>query len=163
MDWQQPCVVQHLARKKTKLSFDWPNLMNTSRNCAVSAMTTSCTQHVAMVSLEGAGIACALHTVMHHKCLSQKPQKDQNENMKSARQSVEMSRAEVESEWPLINRKDGFRMDHDPSRCFAEIRAMRLPTNFVVCGSEGGAMTGSRGFRHPPPTLAERSDMTIEA
>jgi DDE superfamily endonuclease len=88
-------------------------------------------------------------------------QVDQNENMKSARQSIEMSYAEVEQKWPLINRKDDKRIDFDPACSFAEIRVMYLLTNFSTCCKEGGTMTGQRGFRMPPPTLEDYLNMIV--
>jgi DDE superfamily endonuclease len=82
-------------------------------------------------------------------------QKDQNENMKSARQCIELSYGKAESLWPMLNQKDGFRLNVNPERVFAEIRVMFLLNNFHVCCLEGSTMTGQRYFRCPPPTLQE--------
>jgi hypothetical protein len=80
---------------------------------------------------------------------------DQNENMKSARESIELSYAKAEQLWPALNRKQGFKLDSNPLRVFAEIRVMYLLTNFVVCTLEGSTMTGERGFRCAPPKLVD--------
>jgi hypothetical protein len=82
-------------------------------------------------------------------------QKAQNENMKSARQSIELSYGKAELLWPMLNKKDGFRLDVNPERVFAEVRVMFLLNNFHVCCLEGSTMTGQRYFRCPPPTLQE--------
>jgi hypothetical protein len=86
-------------------------------------------------------------------------QEDQNENMKSARECIELSYAKAEQLWPALNRKEGFKVDANPMRVFAEIRVMYLLTNFVVCSMEGSTMTGDRGFRCPPPSLADYINM----
>jgi hypothetical protein len=84
---------------------------------------------------------------------------DQNENMKSARESIELSYGKAEQLWPALNRKAGFKVDANPHGVFAEIRVMYLLTNFVVCALEGSTMTGDRGFRCPPPQLEEYLNM----
>lgn len=82
-------------------------------------------------------------------------QEEENANMKSARQCIELSYAKVEQNWPMINRKDSFKVDQDAERVWAEIRVMYLLTNFRVCQLEGSTMSGSRGFACPPPSLAQ--------
>jgi hypothetical protein len=82
-------------------------------------------------------------------------QEEQNENMKSVREMIEWSYAKAEQNWPMLNRKDSFKVDENAERVWAEIRVMYLLTNFRVCELEGSTMTGTRGFRCPPPTLAE--------
>jgi hypothetical protein len=82
-------------------------------------------------------------------------QEEENENMKSVREMVEWSYAKAEQNWPLLNRKDGKKLEVEPALVWAEIRVMYLLTNFRVCELEGSTMTGTRGFRCPPPTLAE--------
>ena len=89
-------------------------------------------------------------------------QDDQNKNMTSARQSVELSYAKAEQLWPLLNRKDSFKLDLNPARCFAEMRVMYLLTNFCICAQEGSTMTGTRGFCCPPPSLSEYLDMASQ-
>ena len=74
-------------------------------------------------------------------------QKDQNKNMKSVRQSIELSYAKVEQDWPMLNKKAGFKVDKGPGRVFAEMRVLYLLSNFIVCCREGSTMTGERGFR----------------
>jgi hypothetical protein len=85
-------------------------------------------------------------------------QESQNKNMKSARESIKMSYAHVERLFPLLNRKDSFKLDLNLARVFAEMRVMYLLANFNVCAQEGSTMMGSRGFRCPPPTLQEYLD-----
>ena len=82
-------------------------------------------------------------------------QEEENENMKSVREMVEWSYAKAEQNWPMLNRKNGYKLEQDPDRVWAEIRVMYLLTNFKVCELEGSTMTGTRGFECPPPTLAE--------
>jgi hypothetical protein len=82
-------------------------------------------------------------------------QEEENANMKSARQCIELSYAKVESNWPMINRKDSFKVDENAERVWSEIRVMYLLTNFRVCQLEGSTMTGTRGFQCPPPSLEE--------
>ena len=86
-------------------------------------------------------------------------QLEQNENMKSARESVEWSYAKAEKLWPLLVWKDQKKVELDPDRCFGEIRVMHLLTNFKVCALEGSTMTGSRMFACPPPSLEEYLEM----
>jgi hypothetical protein len=81
-------------------------------------------------------------------------QEEENLNMKSAREMIEWSYAKAEQNWPMLNRKDFYKLDMDPDRVWAEIRVMYLLTNFKVCELEGSTMTGERGFKCPPPTLA---------
>jgi hypothetical protein len=68
---------------------------------------------------------------------------DQNKNMTSARQSIEMSYGRAEQLWPLLNQKDSYKLDLNSERAFAEIHIMYLFNNFNVCAREGGTMTGS--------------------
>jgi hypothetical protein len=82
-------------------------------------------------------------------------QEEENENMKSVREMIEWSYAKAEQNWPMLNRKDSFKVDQDAERVWSEMRVMYLLTNFRVCELEGSTMTGTRGFRCPPPTLAE--------
>jgi hypothetical protein len=82
-------------------------------------------------------------------------QAEENENMKSVREMIEWSYAKAEQNWPLLNRKDSFKVDDNAERVWAEIRVMYLLTNFKVCELEGSTMTGKRGFQCKPPSLAE--------
>ena len=82
-------------------------------------------------------------------------QAEENENMKSVHEMVEWSYAKAEQSWPMLNRKDGYKLEQDPDQVWAEIRVMYLLRNFKVCELEGSTMTGTRGFECPPPTLAE--------
>jgi hypothetical protein len=75
--------------------------------------------------------------------------------MKSVREMVEWSYAKAEQNWPMLNRKETYKLEDDPDRVWAEIRVMYLLANFKVCELEGSTMTGSRGFGCPPPTLSE--------
>ena len=90
-------------------------------------------------------------------------QQEQNENMKSARESVEWSYAKAEKLWPLLVWKDHKKIELDPDRCFGEIRVMHLLTNFKVCALEGSTMTGSRMFACPPPSLEQYLHMISNA
>jgi len=80
---------------------------------------------------------------------------EQNENMKSARESIEHSYSKAETLWPLLVWKDDKKIELDPARLFAEIRVMYMLTNMKICALEGSTMTGERMFACPPPTLKE--------
>jgi hypothetical protein len=82
-------------------------------------------------------------------------QEEENTNMKSVREMIEWSYAKAEQNWPMLNRKETYKVEQDPDRVWAEIRVMYLLTNFKVCELEGSTMTGARGFGCPPPTLSE--------
>jgi DDE superfamily endonuclease len=82
-------------------------------------------------------------------------QEEENTNMKSVRECIEWAFAKAEQNWPLLNRKDGKKLEVDSALVWAEIRVMYLLTNFKVCELEGSTMTGTRGFRCPPPTLSQ--------
>jgi hypothetical protein len=82
-------------------------------------------------------------------------QEEENDNMKSVREMVEWSYAKAEQNWPMLNRKETYKLEQEPDRVWAEIRVMYLLTNFKVCELEGSTMTGTRGFACPPPTLSE--------
>jgi hypothetical protein len=82
-------------------------------------------------------------------------QGEDNANMKSVREMVEWSYAKAEQNWPMLNRKEGFKLEQDPDRVWAEIRVMYLLTNFKVCELERSTTSGQRAFRCPPPTLSE--------
>jgi hypothetical protein len=82
-------------------------------------------------------------------------QEEENTNMKSCRQMIEHSYAKAESNWPLLNRKDSFKIDQHAEKVWSEIRVMYLLTNFRVCQLEGSTMTGTRGLRCPPPSLED--------
>ena len=86
-------------------------------------------------------------------------QEEQNENMKSARESVEWSYAKAEKLWPLLVWKDPKKVELDADRVFGEIRVMHLLTNLKVCALEGSTMTGSRMFACPPPSIEDYFDM----
>jgi hypothetical protein len=86
-------------------------------------------------------------------------QDEENDNMKSARESIEWSYARAEQLWPLLNTKDSFKLEQDADRVFAEIRVMYFLTNCKVCTSEGSTMTGTRGFQCPPPSLEQYLNM----
>ena len=94
-----------------------------------------------------------------HKATNDLPltpiQVEENENMKAVREMVEWSYAKAEQYWPMSNRKDGYKLEQDPERVWAEVPVMYLLTNFKVCELEGSRITGTRGFECPPPTLAE--------
>jgi hypothetical protein len=118
----------------------------------LSITTTLCIAPTVMTSLLDIGTVSARSTSLHLVSI----QEEENENMKSVREMVEWSYAKAEQNWPLLNRKDSFKVDEDAHRIWAEIRVMMyLLTNFKVCELEGSTMTGTRGFRCPPPTLAE--------
>jgi hypothetical protein len=82
-------------------------------------------------------------------------QEEENANMKSVHEMVEWSYAKAEQNWPMLNRKETFKLEDDPDRVWEEIRVMYLLTNFKVCKLEGSTMTGQRSFQCPPPTLSE--------
>ena len=82
-------------------------------------------------------------------------QEEENANMKSVREMIEWSYAKAEQNWPMLNRKDTYKLEQDPDRVWAEIRVMYLLTNFKVCELEGSTMTGTRGFACAPPSLSE--------
>ena len=87
---------------------------------------------------------------------------EENDNMCSARESVEWSYAKAESLWPLLNRKDQKKVDNQGGeRVFAEIRVAWLLTNLSICAAEGSNMTGDRGFRCPPPSLEDYLSMRL--
>ena len=79
--------------------------------------------------------------------------------MKPARESIEWSYAKAEQLWPLLNKKQAFKLGENPERVMAEIRVMHFLTNCKVCTYEGSTMTGSRMFQCPPPSLAEYLNM----
>ena len=74
-------------------------------------------------------------------------QRNQNSNMKAAREPVEHSYAYVEKRCLLLTRKDSFKLDLDGLCVCAEMRVMFLLTNFKVCSAEGSTMTGARVFQ----------------
>jgi hypothetical protein len=82
-------------------------------------------------------------------------QVEENEAMKSARESIEWAFAKADQSWPLLNRKDSKKLEVDSQIVWAEIRVMYLLTNFRVCELQGSTMTGTRGFQCPPPSLSE--------
>jgi len=86
-------------------------------------------------------------------------QEEMNDNMKLARECVEWSYARAEQLWPMLNTKDGFKLEEDSERMFAEIRVIYWLTNCKVCTSEGSTMTGTRGFQCPPPSLEDYLSM----
>ena len=86
-------------------------------------------------------------------------QEEENENMKAVRECVEWSYAKAESLWKLLTTKYHAKLEVDSGRVFAEVRVMYFLTNCRVCTLEGSTMTGTRGFRCPPPTLAEYLSM----
>jgi len=86
-------------------------------------------------------------------------QEEQNDNMKSARESVEHSYAKAETLWPLMLRKEDKKIELDPDRFFGEIRVMYMLNNLKVCSLEGSTMTGTRMFACPPPTFEDYLNM----
>lgn len=90
-------------------------------------------------------------------------QEEENDNMCSARESVEWSYAKAESLWPLLNRKDVKKVDNNAGRrVFAEVRVAWLLTNLNICANEGSNMTGERGFRCAPPSIDEYLAMRVQ-
>ena len=87
-------------------------------------------------------------------------QEEENDNMCSARESVEWSYAKAESLWPLLNRKDVKKVDNSGGeRVFAEVHVAWLLTNLNICTMEGSNMTGDRGLRCPPPSIEDYLSM----
>ena len=80
-------------------------------------------------------------------------QVEENENMKSVRETVEWSYATAKQYWPALNKKTNFKLEEDPAKCFAEIRIMFFLTNVKICCNGGTSCT--KMFHCPPPALEE--------
>jgi hypothetical protein len=53
-------------------------------------------------------------------------EEENTNNMKSVREMIEWSYAKAEQNWPMLNRKDTYKLEQDPDRVWAEIHVMYL-------------------------------------
>lgn len=83
------------------------------------------------------------------------PLENENDCLKSARESVEMGYSLPPRLFPAIDEKKSTKLGLDAEFVVAQVRVAHFLTNLNVCFRRGSTCTGDRMFAHPPPTLEE--------
>jgi hypothetical protein len=86
--------------------------------------------------------------------------KNENENMDSAREAIEHGYGAIDSVLPLGTVKEYRKLGHDADRIYAETRVLFLMRDIITCLRQGNTCTGPTMFACPPPSLESHMNGT---